>query len=1118
MLLMDEMRYMRLYGAKRKVYIPFNPKSKKKGAAIMLLTKDSVDSHTIMNLPYIYNPGYYESLYIDRNITAFIDSGAIIDEDEGEVNESAVVTEAIIHNKKKPGDITILYDFVPGCTPNDISVVKKFYNEARVMHWLRYFKTNHRRIPESLTIHCYPSVQMMAKDCLPDALERQEVVLNSWSDEENIFIVAPRGFKAIEKAEGGNYTFYTSNELITWAAMRSSPACSRQLACYVGTALSGRMTKKMMDKVDDNYGDVKDNSMAAAWAVKCLYDEEGDIAIRQLVKSGDVSILTSRVVTKYAGKAWSKLKPIIYDECAEQRALTEGYIIPGKDIESNTRLWLHGHNILFVTGLSGSGKSTTARAMAMEMDAHYVELDLIEHAKNFLDHGKHNRYDMAMIQKYWDKYKPGKDPIKMSNDEFYSYFDKVWKFLYDDMKSKKDELFVVEGLQIVRIANKVSPEIVNEPMIVKGTSALQSMIRRYNRQNDPAMRIGNSGDYKCNEKGLLGNLKDFFGLACWYYDSEGELGAFRTKMKGVKQESVLTEGIFSSNNVVFNFGKFGTSSNILYIIGSKGSDMKTLANSICESKNAIPIDIDMIKYIHQFADRDVSRKDQKLVIEYSKKNRVPKDLDRCSDDEFDRYFMSCYDFMIKFIKVDKKQNYVIYGTDVIGLMYENKYANEIYTSPLIILDASMLSYIGNDLAANGSRVTNAAKGTPRYFIDVIKMHTREGEELKSIRNAAYRINYPKKEAVRIPLPSETVLTEDWKQPGPTYALTEDYISDGEFITFFNGMDSQVITEAEKKYDSRLKKWLFKERLKNNKMVLMRYQELRAMNPDIKYTFLKLPLYHSKNIWIDLSYYHGLFLKNMVASKTNAVNIYWDFLNRLIIEKEYSSIYEKITIFIPCWPQAWGVDTAKKLMDYKVSLNPISMILRMLIKNPNALKKWGDKDIVFMAPNGYFKINFNTFNMRDMAKFKKLIERLAKGEAIESDEDEDGYTDDKTDTDTPAVITTKITDKIEKNMGIKLDDITGKRQDATYRYDTGVGDGQSMEALDPPASDFTHLRMRAGRIDLPEKDRGGFHIEKDKKLNSAVLIMGRKDTQAIDVMASDRIGFVANQAAFYKPTK
>lgn len=279
----------------------------------------------------------------------------------------------------------------------------------------------------------------------------------------------------------------------------------------------------------------------------------------------------------------------------------------------------------------------------------------------------------------------------------------------------------------------------------------------------------------------------------------------------------------------------------------------------------------------------------------------------------------------------------------------------------------------------------------------------------------------------------------------------------------------------------LRRYLYSDRIKNDKTVLSMYKQAKLYNPNIKYTFLRLDMYKNRNLFVDLSYYHALFLKNNMFKKDNAVNFYFEFLNKLINNKDINNIYHMQTIFIPIDKQVWNVQPGTEFTDYRSNINPISIIFRLIRTNPDGLRRaWGNKDIVFVSDRGYFKVDFKLFDVRDLARFKKNIRKLTGEEPI-TDEDNSEYPEDDL-TNTPETSATKsstkaiansIVDKLEKNGGIKIDDIS-----------------QSI----PSGASLNHLSMITGPIDITTNDtRNGVVIidmsdgpSDFKKLNDTVL--------------------------------
>lgn len=267
-----------------------------------------------------------------------------------------------------------------------------------------------------------------------------------------------------------------------------------------------------------------------------------------------------------------------------------------------------------------------------------------------------------------------------------------------------------------------------------------------------------------------------------------------------------------------------------------------------------------------------------------------------------------------------------------------------------------------------------------------------------------------------------------------------YADDVSFIT----EDAAIFFEADDaKYSQKLRKYLYSERMRNNKSVLVVYDKIKAMNPNIKRTYLKLSMYRKFNIFVDLSYYHSLFLKNNIYKLDKAVNMYFDFLNRLITDKEITDEYSKITIFIPVDNGVWPIAPDTDIYDYKHNLNPISTIFRLLRTNPDILKKaWGNKTIVFTSVRGYFTVDFSKFELKNLPRFKVNIRKLMSItepiiDEYETDLEEDntnGEMNKKKTADSSKAIAAKIIDRIESNSDIKIDNVSAIGSKITRQAD------------------------------------------------------------------------------------
>lgn len=167
-------------------------------------------------------------------------------------------------------------------------------------------------------------------------------------------------------------------------------------------------------------------------------------------------------------------------------AALENVILPKKDATYYFDKWKPGsNNVLFITGFSGSGKSALAAGYAEKYNAHYINLDFIEYG---YDTSKMHLLDRALKKfpewkKLYSGYTNGKNkfPIKMYND--------IIKYIVKLCHEDKTNLYIVEGIQLLTSNDNgedfvFSSVVRDQPLIVKGTSALKSGIRAAYRDID----------------------------------------------------------------------------------------------------------------------------------------------------------------------------------------------------------------------------------------------------------------------------------------------------------------------------------------------------------------------------------------------------------------------------------------------------------------------------------------------------------------------------------------------------------------------------------------------------------------------------------------------------------
>ena len=206
----------------------------------------------------------------------------------------------------------------------------------------------------------------------------------------------------------------------------------------------------------------------------------------------------------------------------DNSAIFENYLISKDDIYLNFDLWKKNtpHNILWVTGISGSGKSTISKDLAKKYNAEYIELDmftnlLVKGNDTWLagiDSGKYTPHDL--IRKYYEL--NSNLPVIGSwdvDDIMSNEHDKLLVWLVDKIKNT-NKLYIIDGAQLFMNTSETCVKLIkDEPLIIKGTSALVSHIRRVKRD------LSNKSDIK----GYLHTLKKDIPLLFKYYFSNEKL-------------------------------------------------------------------------------------------------------------------------------------------------------------------------------------------------------------------------------------------------------------------------------------------------------------------------------------------------------------------------------------------------------------------------------------------------------------------------------------------------------------------------------------------------------------------------------------------------------------------
>lgn len=234
---------------------------------------------------------------------------------------------------------------------------------------------------------------------------------------------------------------------------------------------------------------------------------------------------------------------------------------------------------------------------------------------------------------------------------------------------------------------------------------------------------------------------------------------------------------------------------------------------------------------------------------------------------------------------------------------------------------------------------------------------------------------------------------------------------GDKAYYFN---DEIFTEDS--IDTRLKNYMYNDRIRTQKELLSVYDVVKSQCPTIKNTKLNVSAYKGLNLFFDVSYYNRIFIDNNDKVGTQGLKIYTETMYRFLNNKSLDKEYDVKTIFIPI------LDYYQKdvnMFDYNKSLNPISMVVRLVkANNFDELKRiFGKNNVLFFGSKSYFKVNFSEFKKTDLQKFISNINNIFNG-TVPID-------DDNMVKDTPNAIVVDIVNKIETSQKIELYSAVGK---------------------------------------------------------------------------------------------
>lgn len=300
------------------------------------------------------------------------------------------------------------------------------------------------------------------------------------------------------------------------------------------------------------------------------------------------------------------------------------------------------------------------------------------------------------------------------------------------------------------------------------------------------------------------------------------------------------------------------------------------------------------------------------------------------------------------------------------------------------------------------------------------------------------------------------------------------------------IESVSLTEA-KNNSFLMRKYLYQDRIKANKEVLLLYKAVKEECPKIIKTFTDIKKYKGANLFYDLSAYTQIFLSNIQISGKRAIKLYFNFLNRYINGTNIPEVYSKRTLLIPVFD---NIDPKVPLYE-QGRLNVVALFdqfTKMGLVN-KLQEAWGNYNIIFVGQKGYFKLDINNFAKKNLPRFRDLIDKLLMGIDIED-------VDNKP---TAKSIANDTIERIEKAKGIEIPNITGTKSLTGQKVD--INDINAVKKRNDKENRIKVFTTEEPKKELSDEENRKLQKVKDRK-NDDISVKA-KEINKIKTISNDK---------------
>ena len=1093
MILMDEMIPMKLYSSKQKAYLPFNPTNKRKGSLVTLLTRDIDDSIDLMKMSFFNNPSYYTSYYLDRNVKRYLSNDGNI-QIEGEEEDPDVIEEAVMHKIDRNSPIITCYG-----NANDKRLLEKYFTKKAFEKWYDYFNVRKQsRIYPA--VYGFNSREDMFKAVGQTAIEKHgQIICNSYNSSTEIVLLNNSEYSITES--DGPYAMYCEAAIITFVIHNGFRKATFQLANNMATHLSGqdqwlyaKNDYKSDDKIgmalligkyDEKYGRqgmIKlarsgDYYLLVQFGAKNFIDRIAKAAKQEsaLLESDGTHLDVVRIYKNMSDKDqkfiavdqrfqnWGPLKD---DNCIyrhiERNGLMDvyGFIEAYGDLDN-------GASIVIGVDPRHRGEGIASKMMEQMLKELPKEHPEIEHlvwradAKNSKSQKLAEKFGFKLIRK---------NPLQVvyrrwikNEREDYKYIDKSVLDEVSLVKWMRSKFEIDEKLNESTTKLRSIKDITHSKKITNMEAGLVVFTALKKMGLNTMMTIF------CEHNGSIDTVGQVFPLVIHTYGDWQEetllVDPFDKKLKsGIGRLKIAQ--YFEYGEMLHREGRWGVSERPMLFSYNPYEEELKAGNDIYK---------DILK---------VQNLSESTLLEFTVKNKIappeeinkklPMSLSRLKKIKLDDKVIKKYEAHLDglshvrttnnctgYLWVDPKHKVRMTNLEIPVCYYnvQHKKDENSDTGEIIWIQALEVNpdYQGRglakqllDICINEEHATNLAVNKDNEV--AIRLYRSKGFVPYVTNGSMINMQRPiKHESLFISPNDKGVMMVE----NTMFVFTEEL--------------------SQTAYNTKLRQYLYKDRLKTTSMQIDIYNRVKSEVPMIRRAYVKPEMYKGLNTFIDLSYYNGLFLKNISYQRDIAIRFYWEYLNRMLkgTDPYFRENYSRNTIFVPVWVGAWDVQKDTYVYDWKANVNPISMIFRMIRRNPAELATLAAYNFIFVGREGYFRVDFSNFSISSLTKFKRNLEKLYNREHISDDEDEDGYgrspavggnADDTTSS--TAAISAQIIDKIEDSSGIEINNISaavGKnKQNLTNLAKPNLNDASALDTI----PDMTIISKS---VKIPEKN-------------------------------------------------